>query len=127
MVGISICNLLLSCHVFNLCNCEGASQMPRFWCASALALLTISFVVAANAQNEKTFPTDDEINLVLTQTERAVQQYKPLIDQEEIQMGKSATDAVAHDREVVKSLEMAVKAFKHTPRAFNGPLGFAYF
>ena len=45
--------------------------------------------------NWKAFPTDDEINLVLTQTERAIQQYKPLIDQEEIQMGKSATDAVA--------------------------------
>ena len=36
----------------------------------------------------------------------------PLIDQEEAHMSKSATDAVAHDREVVSALEMAVKAFK---------------
>jgi hypothetical protein len=35
-------------------------------------------------------PTDDEINLVLTQTERAIQQYKPLIDQEDARMGKDS-------------------------------------
>jgi hypothetical protein len=70
-------------------------------CASASIVLIVSFAVAVNAQTEKTFPTDDEINLVLTQTERAIQQYKLVIDQEEIQTGKSATDAVAKDRQVV--------------------------
>jgi hypothetical protein len=96
-------------------------------CASALVLLTISFAVVANAQTEKTFPTDDEINLVLTQTERAIQQYKPVIDQEEVQMGKSGTDAAARDRQVVNALEIAVKAFKGKPHGFNGPLGFSFF
>jgi len=96
-------------------------------CTSALVFLTIGFAGAAYAQTEKTFPTDDEINLVLTQTDRAMQQYKPLIDQEEIQMGKSYTDAAANDRNVVNSLEMAVKAFRSKPQAFNGPLGFAFF
>ena len=96
-------------------------------CTSALVFLTIGFADAAYAQTEKTFPTDDEINLVLTQTDRAMQQYKPLIDQEEIQMGKSYTDAAANDRNVVNSLEIAVKAFKRKPQAFNGPLGFAFF
>lgn len=94
---------------------------------SALVLLAIGFAVAANAQTDKAFPTDDEIQLVLTQTERALQQYKPLIDQEELQMGKSYTDAVDNDRQVVSSLEMAVKAFKGKPQGFNGPLGFAFF
>jgi hypothetical protein len=89
--------------------------MVLFGCASALALLTISFAVVANAQTEKTFPTDDEIDLVLTQSERAIQQYKPLIDQQELQMGKSVTDAVANDRLVVNALEIAVKAFKGKP------------
>lgn len=101
--------------------------MPPFRCVSTLVLLIISFAVVANAQTEKTFPTDDEINLVLTQTERAIQEYKPLIDQEESQMGKDATDAVVHDRQVVKALEMAVKVFKAKPQGFNGPLGFAFF
>lgn len=101
--------------------------MVLFRGASALVLLTISFAGVANAQTEKTFPTDNEINLVLTQTERAIQQYKPLIDQQETQVGKSATDAVAHDRQVVKALEMAVKALKGKPQGFNGPLGFMFF
>jgi hypothetical protein len=96
-------------------------------CASALVLLTIGFAAMANAQTEKAFPTDAEINLMLTQAERAMQQYKPLIDQEEAQMGKSAADAVANDRQVVNALETAVKAFKGQPQRFNGPLGFAFF
>jgi hypothetical protein len=96
-------------------------------CASVVVFLTISFAAVANAQTEKTFPTNDEINLLLNQTERAIQQYRPLVDLEETQMGKSATDAVAQDRQVVKALEMAVKAFKSKPQAFNGPLGFAFF
>jgi hypothetical protein len=101
--------------------------MVLFRCASALALLTTSFAVVVNAQTERPFPTAEEINLVLTQAERAIQQYKPLVDQEEVQMGKSATDAVAHDREVVKALEIAVKAFRGKPQGFNGPLGFTFF
>jgi hypothetical protein len=35
----------------------------------------MGFVALANAQADKSFPTDDEINLLLTQTERAIQQY----------------------------------------------------
>jgi hypothetical protein len=101
--------------------------MPPFRCASALFLLTFSLVAAASAQNEQAFPTNDEISLVLTQTERAIQQYKPLIDREESQLGKSYTEAVAHDRAVVNALETAVKAFQAKPQAFNGPLGFAFF
>ena len=101
--------------------------MPLFRCASALALLTISYAIVANAQTEKAFPTDDEINLVLTQAERAIQQYKPLIEQQELQMGKSATDAGANDRQVVSALETAVKALRRKPQGFNGPLGFNVF
>jgi hypothetical protein len=100
--------------------------MVLFRYAPAL-LLAVGFAVAANAQAEKTFPTDDEINLMLTQTERAMQQYEPLIDQEETAMGKGGTDAVANDRQVVNSLELAVRAFRSKPQGLNGPLGFAFF
>jgi hypothetical protein len=100
--------------------------MPEFPCASAFVLLIASFAAAVNAQTEMNFPTDNEINLVLTQTDRAVQQYKPLIDQE-AQLGKGGADASAKDREVLFSLEMAVSAFRRKPSAFNGPLGFAFF
>jgi hypothetical protein len=68
-------------------------------CASTLGVLTVGFALVANAQTGKTFPTDAEISLILTQTERAIQQYKPLIDLEAVQMGKSGVDAIAHDRQ----------------------------
>jgi hypothetical protein len=96
-------------------------------CVPIFVLLTIGLAVSANAQTEKTFPNNDEITLVLTQTERALQQYKPMIDQQETLLGKSEADAVAKDRQVVTGLEEAVKAFKHNPQGFNGPLGFALF
>jgi hypothetical protein len=101
--------------------------MALFRSVPALVFLITSLAAVAKAQTEKTFPTDAEINLVLTQAERAIQQYKPLIDQEEVQMGKSVATAVANDREVLISLETAVKAFMRKPQGFNGPLGFAFF
>jgi hypothetical protein len=101
--------------------------MARFRSVPALVFLTISLAAVANAQTETPFPTDADINLVLTQADRAIQQYKPLIDQQEILIGKTTTDAVANDHQVVNALEMAVKAFKGKPQGFNGPLGFAFF
>jgi hypothetical protein len=101
--------------------------MALFRCASAVVFLAIGSATVANAQIEKPFPTDAEIGLVLTQTDRAIQQYKPLIDQQETQIGKSTTDAVAQDHEVVNALEMAAKALKGKPQALNGPLGFMFF
>jgi hypothetical protein len=72
-------------------------------------------------------PTDDEVRLLVTQTERAVSQYKPLLDEEARQLGKAGEDAVAKDREVVHALEVATKALKVNPQGFNTPLGFAFF
>jgi hypothetical protein len=96
-------------------------------CAPTFVVLAVGFAVTANAQTEKTSPTDTEINLVLTQTEPAMQQYKPLIDQEEVQTGKNGADTIVRDRQVVSGLEMAIKAFRVKPQGFNGPLGFAFF
>jgi hypothetical protein len=52
-------------------------------------------------------PTDDELNLVLTQTEWAIQQYKPLIDQEEAPMGEDSyrrdPDSLFLEKEAQKS------------------------
>ncbi len=91
-----------------------------------LLLCVPGFAVVACAQTEKSFPTNDEINLMLTHTERAMAQYKPLIGQETNQMGKSYADAAAKDLQVVNGLEMALKAFRASPQVFNGPLGFAF-
>jgi len=100
--------------------------MPRFLfvCAFLFSLTTCPLTIA---QNKASFPNNDEINLMLTQADRAVQQYKPLIDVEERLLGKKEQEAAAKDREVVQSLEMAIKAFRKNPQGFNGPLGFAFF
>jgi hypothetical protein len=83
--------------------------------------------VIVNAQPVMNFPTNDEISLLISQTERTIQQYRPLVDQEEAQMGKDGTEAASKDRQVIDELEVAIKAFKAQPQRFNGPLGFAFF
>ena len=99
--------------------------MTLFRCGFLLVLVS-SLTVVCRGQ-ETNFPTDDEINLLLTQTERALVQYKPLLDQEESLFGEKGKGAVAKDREVVKGLETAIKAFRKNPQAFNSALGFSFF
>jgi hypothetical protein len=96
--------------------------------AIILALLFVSVTTIGRAQ-EATFPTNDEIQLLITQADRAMQQYKPLIDQEELQFGKGRAEieAVAKDREVVKAIEMAVQVLKKNPQGFNSAAGFGLF
>jgi hypothetical protein len=89
------------------------------------AIVAVSLPVAG--QSEKSFPTDDEIRLVLTQTERAVQQYSLVIEQEASLMGSEGAPAAAKDREVAGNLETAIKGFRLHPQAFNGHLGFVFF
>ncbi len=102
--------------------------MPLLRCCSILLCVLGFCCVSSQAQNrEGDFPTDVEIKLVLTQADRAVQEYKPLLDMEEQMYGKKGEAAVAKDREVVSGIEMAIKAFGKNPQAFNGPLGFSFF
>jgi hypothetical protein len=93
-----------------------------------LVLLLVGLATIGQAQ-EAVFPTNDEIQLVLTQADRAMQQYKLLIDQEELHFGKSSAEieAVAKDREVVRAIEMAVQVLKKNPQGFNSAGGFALF
>ena len=103
--------------------------MPSLGCVCVLLMLT-AFSIPANSQDKNkdvNFPTDDEIRLVLTQADRAIGQYKLLLDQEQKMLGKEGAEAVANDRGVVASLELAIKGFGKNPQAFNGPLGFAFF
>jgi hypothetical protein len=77
--------------------------MPSLRCLCVLFILT-AFSSVANGQDKDkdvNFPTADEIRLVLTQADRAIGQYKPLLDQEAKMLGKEGAEAVAKDREVV--------------------------
>jgi hypothetical protein len=102
--------------------------MPLLRCCLILLCVLGLFRVSSQAQDRDiNFPTDEEIKLVLTQADRATQQYKPLVDIEEKMYGKNGEAAVAKDRQVIGALETAIKAFGKNPQAFNGPLGFAFF
>ena len=103
--------------------------MPSLRCLCALLLFA---ALSANGQSKDkdkdvNFPTDEEIRLVLTQADRAIDQYKPLIDQEQQMLGKEGAEAVSKDKEVVNGIELAIKSFGKNPQAFNGPLGFSFF
>jgi hypothetical protein len=94
------------------------------------ALILAVLLVGAwpcSAKDETQFPTNDEINLLLTQADRAMQQYKPLIDEEERQLGKTGAEAVAKDRQVIQAVDIAVEVLKKQPQGFNSPAGFALF
>jgi hypothetical protein len=68
------------------------------------------------------FRADDEIRLVLTQADRAIAQYKPLLDQEQQVLGKEGAAAVAKDREVLAGLELAIKGIRKHSTALLGSL-----
>jgi hypothetical protein len=95
---------------------------------TSILLVSFSITSAAFAQKQDaTFPTDDEIRLVLTQTERAVNEYKPLLDRWEKMLGKEGAEAVAKDREVLRGIDAGITGFRKNPQAFNSALGFSFF
>lgn len=95
---------------------------------SVLALpLLILVAYPCFAQNkDKPFPSNDEIKLLLTQADRAMEQYKAAVNLEEAQFEKSTgeANAVAKDREVAANYEIMSKGMKTKPQLFNSRFGF---
>jgi hypothetical protein len=98
--------------------------MPLLRCTSAFVLIASGFAVVAQAQPGKLIPGETEITFMIVRVEDAIQQYKPLLDQEEIQLSR---DAVANDRKDVDSLEVVVGYLKSNPLDFNGSPGFVLY
>ena len=101
-------------------------RTTRYLCIGLLLVCLFASSICAQRPDAH-FPTDDEIRLVLTQAERAVNEYKPLLDMSEKQQSKDVAEAVAKDRENLRGIETGITAFRKNPQAFNGPLGFAFF
>lgn len=90
-------------------------------------LLLFGCATVGQAQDkDKPFPSTDEIKLLLTQADRAMEQYKTAVNLEEIQFEKSSgeADAVAKDREVAANFEIISKGMKTKPQLFNSRFGF---
>lgn len=98
-----------------------------FRCGCVLAFFVLALSISGNAQTQRDFPSDDDVGLLLTQAERAIERYKPLIDEQEMEIGKSAADDVAGDRKQVTSLEATLKKLEAKHEMFNGSLGFSFF
>jgi hypothetical protein len=98
----------------------------RFACALIVLIFALGFTLVADAQSDKAFPTDEEISLLLAQTDRTLQRYKPLLDEQETEIGTSVADEIAKDRQSLSTLEMVMKNLKNRRSAFNGLQGFTF-
>jgi len=74
-------------------------------------------------KEEHSFPTQDQIQLLLTQSGRAFDIYELAIEQE-TQAGGKIAQAVAKDREVLTAARDLLARLKKAPDSFNGPAGF---
>jgi hypothetical protein len=71
------------------------------------------------------FPSDEEIKLVVKQSERAFQQYAQSVELEAmLPSSKENGSGVATDKQVVAAAKELVDTLKQDPGAFHGLLGF---
>jgi hypothetical protein len=88
-------------------------------------LFTLLTRVAGYTQDAP-FPSDDDINVVVSQTNAAMVQYRMAVDQEERLMGKAAADANARDRKTLENWDFVSKPLASKPQMFNGAVGFDF-
>jgi hypothetical protein len=81
--------------------------------------------IGQTQETDKPFPSNDEIDLLLTQADRAMEQYKAAVNLEEQDMEKTPEEegAVAKDRDVYAGWEVVSKGMKVKPQAFNSRFG----
>ena len=92
-------------------------------CLIAIVVLGL-LCSAAQSQESKAFPTDDEIRLVVTQTDRALVDYIATAKQEQ-HLLESTTDA-ENDKRVIDGLTAMSKGFEAKPQAFNSRFGLEF-
>ncbi len=89
-----------------------------------LIVLLLSSVTASTQQQKRAqvdFPTKEEINLVVTQAERAFEQYKTSVAMEaNLQSARDEPSALRKDEEVVEMSHKLIEALKKNPGGFHG-------
>jgi hypothetical protein len=89
-------------------------------------LILLSVVVALSSPSyaqksvEHMFPSDEEINLMVLQADRAMQDYKTLLAQAQQLLGESPEI----DKKVFETWEFARKVLRTKPQGFNSVAGF---
>jgi hypothetical protein len=89
-----------------------------------LIVLLLSSVTAFAQQQKRAqveFPTAEEINLVVTQAERAFEQYKTSVAMEaNLESAKQEPSALQKDQEVVEMSHKLIETLKANPDRFHG-------
>lgn len=92
-----------------------------------LVVMLLSCTGFANSQLQKeeehAFPNKDQIQLLLTQSERAFDTYEQALEQE-TQAGGNLAKGVPKDRAVLTAARDLLARLKKSPDGFNGPAGF---
>ena len=89
-------------------------------------LILLSVVVALSSPSyaqksvDHTFPSDEEINLMVVQADRAMQDYRSLLVQGQQLLG----DAPEMDKKVLDTWGFALKVLRKNPQGFNSVAGF---
>jgi hypothetical protein len=73
---------------------------------------------------ELDFPTNAEISLMVTQTERAMDQYATLVQQQEKLLSGVPDVDTATDKRLIQMWKTVHKALQADPQKFNSELGF---
>ena len=93
---------------------------------SILVLLAAAWPATAQTQPQHTFPTKEQITLLVVQAERAFDVYANAVTLEAQLLGEIASgkEMVARDRQVLNSGREVIRILKQRPDAFNTPMGF---
>jgi hypothetical protein len=107
-------------------SCSEGTMMRMFRTVCHIFLLVIvafGFIRPVMAQDkEKQVPTDEEIKLLVTQIDRAMNQYEALVKQEKQLLGNDAD--VAADEKLIGLWRLASKATNKDPQRFNSIVGY---
>lgn len=65
-------------------------------------------IEAATNPDKPSFPDDSQINLLLSQAERAFETYELEIKQEQLELGKEGAESAARDRQVLSTASVSI-------------------
>src|SRR5215469_18216950 len=86
--------------------------------------LSVTCMAEEGSSLHKTFPTKEEIELVVTQAERVFDQYRQSIEVEtELPSAKKEKSALEKDRQIAELSKELIDALKKKPESFNGLMG----
>ena len=94
----------------------------RCWLVVML-LLSTGVANSQQQKEERTFPAKDQVQLLLTQSERAFDAYEQVLKLE-TQVGGDLARTVTKDRGSLTAARALLARLKERPEGFNGPVGF---